>query len=66
MNKNQSTKAPQAALRQLEASQMRMAGGAGRLRVPVGYTDTGEPIYEEIDASQPTGDSARMWKPSGV
>ena len=48
-------------LRQLETAELRTTAGGGRLRVPVGYTDTGEPIY----ADETEGEYARMWKPSG-
>ncbi len=50
-------------LRQLEIPELREAiGGGGRLRVPGGYTDDGEPLY--IDGDESTAESARLWKPS--
>lgn len=32
---------------ELDAREMRETDGGGRLRVPVGYTLTGEPIYAD-------------------
>jgi hypothetical protein len=50
--------------RQLETSELQSAAGGGRLRVPVGYTDSGEPIY--ADSDEPTAEYVRIWKPSGL
>lgn len=38
--------------RQLETSELRATAGGARLRVPVGYTDTGEPIYADADPAR--------------
>lgn len=40
---------PSEIFRRIEGADLRAVTGRGRLRVPIGYTDTGEPIYADED-----------------
>jgi hypothetical protein len=51
MKKSRTTKAKPDPLQELGSLELREVTGRGRVRIPIGYTDTGESIYAEDDVS---------------